>query len=110
MYPLIRDDGDGVLVTMQGATWRFCAARTDGGTGVAMSDGVILAPMPGRVLSVDVAAGQQVAKGQKLMVLEAMKMEHALTAPFDGVVDELSATAGSQVEVEAVLARIDKLQ
>jgi 3-methylcrotonyl-CoA carboxylase alpha subunit len=110
MYPLIRDDGDGVLVTMQGATWRFCAARTDGGTGVVMSDGVILAPMPGRVLSVDVAAGQQVAKGQKLMVLEAMKMEHALTAPFDGVVDELSATAGSQVEVEAVLARIDKLQ
>jgi 3-methylcrotonyl-CoA carboxylase alpha subunit len=47
-----------------------------------------------------------VTKGQKLLVLEAMKMEHALTAPFDGVVAELNAVAGAQVQVEALLVKI----
>ncbi|MFN3469775.1 MAG: acetyl/propionyl/methylcrotonyl-CoA carboxylase subunit alpha [Novosphingobium sp.] len=83
-------------------------ARTLGGAGGAASDGAILAPMPGKVISVDVAAGQSVTKGQKLMVLEAMKMEHALIAPFDGVVAELNTTPGAQVQVEALLARIEK--
>jgi 3-methylcrotonyl-CoA carboxylase alpha subunit len=40
------------------------------------------------------------------LVLEAMKMEHALTAPFDGVVEGLTVTAGGQVQVEAVLCRV----
>lgn len=81
-------------------------ARTDGGGAGAASDGAILSPMPGKVISVDVAAGQSVTKGQKLLVLEAMKMEHALTAPFDGVVAELNAVAGAQVQVEALLVQI----
>ena len=67
----------------------------------------IIAPMPGKVLSVEVAAGQTVTKGQRLLVLEAMKMEHALVAPFDGTVAELSAVAGGQVQVEALLLRIE---
>ena len=83
-------------------------ARTDGGGAGAASDGAILSPMPGKVISVDVVAGQVVTKGQKLLVLEAMKMEHALTAPFDGTVAELNAVAGAQVQVEAVLAKIAK--
>ncbi len=70
-------------------------------------DGDILSPMPGRIIGVEVAAGDAVVKGQKLLTLEAMKMEHTLTAPFDGVVAELNATPGAQVQVEAVLARID---
>ena len=45
--------------------------------------------MPGRVTAVEVAKGEKVAKGQRLLTLEAMKMEHALTAPFDGTVAEL---------------------
>ena len=45
---------------------------------------------------------------RKLLVLEAMKMEHALTAPFDGTVAELNAVAGAQVQVEAVLVKIAK--
>ncbi|MCC6941237.1 MAG: acetyl/propionyl/methylcrotonyl-CoA carboxylase subunit alpha [Novosphingobium sp.] len=85
-------------------TLRF--ARTDGGGAGAASDGAILSPMPGKVISVDVVAGQAVTKGQKLLVLEAMKMEHALTAPFDGVVAELNAVAGAQVQVEALLVKI----
>jgi 3-methylcrotonyl-CoA carboxylase alpha subunit len=51
-----------------------------------------------------------VTKGQKLLTLEAMKMEHSLTAPFDGIVAELNATPGAQVQVEAVLARIEVIK
>ncbi len=70
------------------------------------ADGAIIAPMPGKVIAVDVTEGQAVTAGQRLMVLEAMKMEHALTAPFDGVVEGLAVSAGGQVQVEAVLCRV----
>jgi 3-methylcrotonyl-CoA carboxylase alpha subunit len=80
-----------------------------GGSGTAgLADGAILAPMPGKVIAVDVAAGEAVTKGQRLMVLEAMKMEHALTAPFDGTVTELDVSEGQQVQVEALLAKVEK--
>lgn len=62
--------------------------------------------MPGRVIGVDVAKGQAVHKGQKLLTLEAMKMEHTLVAPFDGAVALLNARPDAQIEVEALLARI----
>ena len=64
--------------------------------------------MPGKVTAVEVAAGDTVTKGQRLLTLEAMKMEHGLAAPFDGVVAELNAVAGAQVQVDAVLVRIEK--
>ena len=84
--------------------------RIDGvGRGHA-SDGAILAPMPGKVIAVEVTAGDTVTKGQKLLVLEAMKMEHALTAPFDGRVAELTVAVGSQVQVEALLVRVEKAE
>ena len=67
----------------------------------------IVAPMPGKVIAVDVAEGDTVTAGQRLLVLEAMKMEHALTAPFDGTVTQLSVNAGSQVQVEALLAVVE---
>ncbi|NML92404.1 acetyl/propionyl/methylcrotonyl-CoA carboxylase subunit alpha [Novosphingobium olei] len=85
-------------------------ARTEGGAGGLASDGAIRAPMPGRVISVDVADGERVTKGQKLLVLEAMKMEHALTAPFDGTVTGLTVEAGAQVQVEALLAQVEKAE
>ena len=74
----------------------------------AVADGAILAPMPGRVTAVEVAAGDTVAKGQRLLTLEAMKMEHGLTAPFDGTVAELNAEAGAQVSEGVVLVRVEK--
>jgi 3-methylcrotonyl-CoA carboxylase alpha subunit len=81
--------------------------KTERGTGQASAaDGAIIAPMPGKVIAVDVSEGQAVTAGQRLMVLEAMKMEHALTAPFDGVVEGLMVSAGAQVQVEAVLAKV----
>jgi 3-methylcrotonyl-CoA carboxylase alpha subunit len=66
--------------------------------------------MPGRIIAVEVAQGQSVTKGQKLLTLEAMKMEHSLTAPIDGVVAELNAETGAQVQVEALLARIEAVE
>jgi 3-methylcrotonyl-CoA carboxylase alpha subunit len=96
-----------VIVTERGQT-HFFALRPAGGAGTgAASDGAILSPMPGRIIAVNVAAGDAVVKGQKLLTLEAMKMEHTLTAPFDGVVAELNAEAGAQVQVEALLVRIE---
>jgi 3-methylcrotonyl-CoA carboxylase alpha subunit len=74
----------------------------------ASSGGAIIAPMPGRIVSIDVAEGAVVKAGQKLAVLEAMKMEQALIAPFDGVVVELTAAAGAQVSEGALLGRIEK--
>ena len=75
------------------------------GTSHGVHDGEIEAPMPGRVTAVEVSQGEKVSKGQRLLTLEAMKMEHALTAPFDGTVAELSATAGAQVSEGTILAR-----
>ena len=96
-----------VMVTARGQSrvFTFHAPRPKGGH--SAHDGDVLAPMPGKVIAVAVSQGEQVTRGQKLLVLEAMKMEHALTAPFDGVVAELSATPGAQVQVDALLARIE---
>lgn len=81
--------------------------RAHGGADGGVGSGSILAPMPGRVIAVEVTAGQTVTKGQKLLTLEAMKMEHTLTAPFDGVVEAVNCAAGDQVQVEALLVKID---
>jgi 3-methylcrotonyl-CoA carboxylase alpha subunit len=98
---------DTIIVTERGNS-HFLALRPLALAGSSsFSDGNILSPMPGRIIAVEVAAGQTVTKGQKLLTLEAMKMEHSLTAPFDGVVAELNATAGAQVQVEALLVRIE---
>ena len=64
--------------------------------------------MPGKIIALEVAAGEAVTKGQKLLTLEAMKMEHSLVAPFDGVVAELNATEGAQVSEGTMLVRIEK--
>jgi acetyl/propionyl-CoA carboxylase alpha subunit len=101
-------DGDRFVVFAGGECFMVDpAAAHDFAAGDDASDGSILSPMPGKVVSVSVKAGESVTKGQTLLVLEAMKMEHALTAPFDGVVAELSATAGGQVSEGVVLVRLD---
>ena len=64
--------------------------------------------MPGKVILVSVSVGEAVRKGQPLATLEAAKMEHVLTAPFDGVVAALVAKTGDQVAEGVVLARLEK--
>jgi acetyl/propionyl-CoA carboxylase alpha subunit len=76
----------------------------------AVAQGSLLAPMPGSVLRVGAAVGDTVTAGQPLIWLEAMKMEHTVTAPSDGVLAELNVETGQQVEVGAVLARVDTPQ
>jgi 3-methylcrotonyl-CoA carboxylase alpha subunit len=91
-----------------GHAYRVELYRPRGSSEGSVASGAILSPMPGRIIAVNVTAGQRVAKGQKLVTLEAMKMEHSLTAPFDGVVAELNAEPGGQVQVDALLVRIEK--
>ncbi|WP_406271486.1 ATP-grasp domain-containing protein [Actinacidiphila glaucinigra] len=74
-----------------------------------LAPGSLLAPMPGTVVRVsDVAVGDKVAAGQPLLWLEAMKMEHRVAAPADGVLTALHAEAGRQVDVGAVLAVVQE--
>ncbi len=97
---------DAIAVFSEGGYFEFVHSER-GTEHASAADGAIHAPMPGKVIAVDVAEGDTVTSGQRLMVLEAMKMEHALTAPFDGTVTELSASAGGQVQVEAVLCVVE---
>lgn len=67
----------------------------------------IVAPMPGLVQAVLTEVGASVAKGDALLVLEAMKMEHTLTAPRDGMVAEISVAAGDQVTDGSLLLALE---
>jgi len=75
--------------------------------GSAVAQGSLVAPMPGNVIRLGAQVGDPVTAGQPLIWLEAMKMEHTITAPSDGVLAELNVNAGQQVEVGAVLARVE---
>ena len=67
-------------------------------------EGSLVAPLPGAVGRVLVVPGQRVAAGELLLTVEAMKLEHPVHAPTDGVISDLRVTAGSQVESGALLA------
>ncbi|MGN6277652.1 MAG: acetyl/propionyl/methylcrotonyl-CoA carboxylase subunit alpha [Sphingomonas sp.] len=98
---------DGIVVFDRGEALAVKTSISGASAGAA-ADGAILSPMPGRVIAVAVVAGESVAKGQKLVTLEAMKMEHTLTAPFDGVVAALDASEGAQVSEGALLVRVER--
>ena len=68
------------------------------------TEGSLLSPMPGSIISVDVTNGQTVKAGQALMSMEAMKMEHAIRATADGIVTDISVAVGDQVDAGKVLA------
>ncbi|MCP4338435.1 MAG: biotin/lipoyl-binding protein [Desulfobulbaceae bacterium] len=69
----------------------------------AAAGGTVVAPMPGTVLQVTVNTGDNVTKGQTLLVLEAMKMENEIMAPADGVVQEVNVTQGVSVNAGDIL-------
>ncbi len=69
-----------------------------------VAQGSLLAPMPGTVIGVPLEAGAPVTAGQTVLVLEAMKMQHTITAPVDGVLSEIAVSVGSQVASGDVLA------
>ena len=73
----------------------------------ALGEGALVAPMPGKVIKLAAATGDEVEAGDVLVVLEAMKMEHELTAPAAGTVGEMHVAEGDQVEAGAPLAVIE---
>ena len=121
---LERADADEVLLTVSGVLHRLAVARygelvcVDSPLGAVqlqvlprftdpsaqLAAGSLLAPMPGTVVRVAVAVGDEVAAGEPVLWLEAMKMQHRIDAPGGGVVTAVAADAGQQVEAGAVLA------
>jgi acetyl-CoA/propionyl-CoA carboxylase biotin carboxyl carrier protein len=82
------------------------ATRATAGAGA--HDGDVVSPMPGAIISLPAAAGAAVVRGEVLVVVEAMKMEHALTAPHDGVVEAVPVRVGDQVAVGQVLVSVTR--
>ncbi|TDB88495.1 ATP-grasp domain-containing protein [Actinomadura sp. KC216] len=103
-------DGHTLWLGRGGHAWALSEhVRAEGGPDAsAAGDGVLRSPMPGTVLAVKAAEGDRVAEGQPLVVVEAMKMEHTVTAPLAGVVAKLPVRAGAQVALDAVLAVIEE--
>ncbi len=122
-------DVDGVTLSVDGS-WRRYRVVSDGATHVVLGGdgtnatltevprfpvhdteaaaGGPTAPLPGTVRAVLVSAGQRVAAGETLVVMEAMKMEHRITAPHDAVVREVLVTEGTFVEAHAALVLLDQ--
>ena len=97
------------LVAFESGSAFEVSAFARGGSGASglASDGALRAPMPGKIVATPAKPGDTVTKGQPVVVLEAMKMEHALVAPFDGVVGEIGVSVGDQVAADAVLATVE---
>jgi 3-methylcrotonyl-CoA carboxylase alpha subunit len=91
-------------VFLDGESWQFTAVDPLAPpAGADIAGGRLTAPMPGRVIQLLVAAGEAVRQGQAMMVIEAMKMEHTIAAPRDGVVEAVHYAAGDPVEEGAEL-------
>lgn len=127
---LVSAEPDRVVLDIAGVRRTFDVARHDGVSYVdsalgsvaltaaprfadpdaALAAGSLVAPMPGTVVRLAVQAGDPVKAGDPLLWLEAMKMEHRIAAPADGVVAELPVTVGQQVEVGTILAVVGEAE
>ena len=98
--------GDAVLVSYRGKQYRIERAAPRARS-TRVGTGEIRAPMPGRIADVLVKGGDKVKAGQKLLVLEAMKTQQALSSPFDGSISNIEAVKGSQVDEGQLLAHVE---
>jgi acetyl-CoA/propionyl-CoA carboxylase biotin carboxyl carrier protein len=97
------------FVTVGGDTWACTDVvhrGNDDGVAGSHADGVVRSPMPGTVIAVLVEEGATVTAGQTVAIVEAMKMEHALTSPIDGVVETVHAATGGQVALDQPVVTI----
>ncbi|GAA2856392.1 acetyl-CoA carboxylase biotin carboxylase subunit [Pseudonocardia halophobica] len=109
-YAIARDESGVHWIGRDGLVWAVReqeALEAAAEEAAAGAGGPVLSPMPGTVTVVEVTEGQQVTAGQTLVVVEAMKMEHVLTAPVDGTVRELRARPGGTVAKDAVLLVVE---
>jgi 3-methylcrotonyl-CoA carboxylase alpha subunit len=99
---------DGAIIVVGGRQFHVALRRHDNLDANHLGDdGVVRAPMNGKIVATFVEPGQRVKKGARVALMEAMKMEHSLTAPIDGIVREVAVVAGTQAVEGAVLVRIE---
>jgi 3-methylcrotonyl-CoA carboxylase alpha subunit len=104
-----RASGEDLLVHVDGRRYRFHPARPYGFEASAQAaDDRVRAPMPGRIVAVQVAVGDRVEAQQALLVMEAMKMELTLRANQTGTIAELRAAVGEFVEADTILVRFEE--
>ncbi len=99
-------DDLGASLVERGEVWRYPFPSADASADSLEASDEIKAPLPGKIAMFHAEAGQKVTKGQVLVVLEAMKMEHALVASRDGVIAETYVQEGRQVKAADVLIRL----
>jgi 3-methylcrotonyl-CoA carboxylase alpha subunit len=98
--------GDAVLVSYRGQQYRIERKRPRASAQSGAATGELRAPMPGQIVDVLQKEGAEVRKGDKVLVLEAMKTQQAFVAPFDGTLVKVGVTKGEQVLDGALLAVI----
>ena len=103
-------DGDQVYLQIDGEVYAFTQERTEAARQEGAINDDLRAPMPGQVTGLFVAEGDEVAPGQPLYGLEAMKMESLVKAPLAGVVAKVHAAVGDQVEGGALVVELDPLE
>jgi 3-methylcrotonyl-CoA carboxylase alpha subunit len=104
-------EADAVTVLHRGRQTRVALRDVDlDRAGEGDSGGLVRAPMHGKVLAIAVEKGARVARGQRVAIIEAMKMEHALAAPVDGIVAEIAVAVDAQVDEGATVLRIEPLK
>lgn len=99
--------GDQVHISYQGRQFILQKPKAGGGGDDAAAKGDARAPMPGQIVEVFVAEGDEVTAGQKLLILEAMKMQQEITAAFDGIVEKLPVSKGDQVSDGQLLIHVE---
>lgn len=100
--------GAETIVFERGDAFAFNEPQSLASNAGAAADGAIRAPMPGRIIALQIADGAAVVRGQVLVTMEAMKMEHTLTAPFDGIAVGVTHAIGDQITEGTVLLRITR--
>jgi biotin carboxyl carrier protein len=108
--PLLYSKGEKREIAYNGQVYRFEreTTRKPRAAHHSVSEGVLTAPMPGLIIKVLAEVGEKVRAGQRLIVLEAMKMEQALMAPYEGIVQHLHVQEGEVVAEGTVLMEIEK--
>jgi len=101
----VANSGDDWWIHFNGRT-HLVRLHEKGGGSRKEEEGSLAAPMPGTVIQILVKAGQRVREGQTLLLLEAMKMEHKVTATKNGTVESLNFSVGDRVEMGSILAEI----
>ncbi|MEZ4269765.1 MAG: biotin/lipoyl-containing protein, partial [Myxococcota bacterium] len=106
---VVSRDGSARWVSVGGRTHRVAEAQARGRGASGGHEGSLEAPMPGKVLDLKVAPGDLVVRGQVLVVVEAMKMEHAVKSPRDGTVARVGVAVGDMVNPGTPLVVLEEV-